>query len=559
MTRPLRVAVAATFTADGVIPLLRSALERAGIAPELHLCPFGQVETELTAPGSGLAEFAPDVTLVLAHDGAFLPASWDPTRVRELEDAVRVRLASLESAVAGRGTVLLHTVPLSGVEQRTVVSYRDRAALGRLWRRLNSELLELAERHPSVHVLDFEALLVDEAGPVRDERLYRYASMAWSAAAEQVYAREAAVFCRAVAGLSAKVLVLDGDNTLWGGVVGDDGVAGVELGSLYPGNAHVDLQRRALALRRQGVLLALASKNSAAVVDEVLAEHPGMVLRAPDFAARAVNWLPKDANLRELAAELNIGLDSFVFADDSRFERELVHQALPAVRVVPLDGDPAGFSGLLLAGDHFATLDTTETDRSRTDLYRARRERHHSAAFSSPEEYLHGLELVVSVREASRYDLPRLVQLSLRTNQFVMVRGAHSEAGTRLYSTSPDRLLLAISVSDRFGDEGVVGGIWVSCAAETWTVDNFVLSCRVFSRGVEHTALQAVADRAIVAGAGRLDAAFVATERNQPAAAFYPSVGFHPREPSGYTLSLRPPPVLRPAWATLTEEKAADA
>ncbi len=558
MGRPLRVAVAATFTADGVVPLLRSALERAGIAPDLHLCPFGQVETELSAPDSGLAEFAPDVTLVLAHDGAFLPVSWDPTQLERLEDAVRARLASLESAVAGRGTVLLHTVPLSRVEQRTIVSYRGRAALGRLWRWLNSELLELVERHPSVHVLDFEALLADEAGPVRDERLHRYASMAWSATAEQAYAREAAAFCRAVAGLSAKVLVLDGDNTLWGGVVGDDGVDGIELGSLYPGNAHVDLQRRALALRRQGVLLALASKNSAVVVEQVLAEHPGMVLRAPDFVAQAVNWRPKDANLRELAAELNVGLDSLVFADDSRFERELVRQALPAVRVVPLDGDPAGFSDLLFADDHFAVLETTETDRSRTDLYRARRERHHSAAFSSPEEYLSGLELVVSVCEATAYDLPRLVQLSLRTNQFVMVRGAHSESDTRTYTTSRDRLLLAISVSDRFGDEGVVGGIWVSCGEEEWTVDNFVLSCRVFSRGVEHAALQAVVDRAIAAGADRLDAAFVATERNQPAQAFYPSVGFGLREPSGHTLPLHPAPALKPAWATLTEGKTAD-
>ncbi|HEX8864476.1 MAG TPA: HAD-IIIC family phosphatase, partial [Lentzea sp.] len=384
----LRVAVAATFTADGVLPLLRSALEEAELAVELHLCPFGQVETELTAPDSGLARFAPDVTLVLVHDGAFLPQGWDPTRLDDVEQAVTARAESLEAAVAGRGTVVLHTVPLSRVEQRTVVSYRGRAKLGRLWRRLNESLLELPERHPSVHVLDFEALLVDEVGPARDDRLYRYASMAWSAATERAYAREAAAFCRAVAGRSAKVLVLDGDNTLWDGVVGDEGVG---LGSLYPGNAHVDLQRRALALRRQGVLLALASKNSAEVVDELLAEHPGMVLRQPDFVARAVNWRPKDENLRELAQELNVGLDSFVFADDSRFERELVSQALPEVRVVPLDGDPAGFSDLVLADDHFAVLDTTETDRSRTDLYRARRERHRSAAFSSPEEYLHGL------------------------------------------------------------------------------------------------------------------------------------------------------------------------
>lgn len=556
--RPIRVAVTATFTAENVVPLLRVALVGAGLAPAIHLCPFDQTEGQLTDPDSELAAFGPDVTLCLLHDGAFLPAGWDPGDLPGLGAATRQRLGVLEGAVAAflartGGIVALHTVPLSRVEHRTMVSYQDKARLGRLWREFNGALLDLAETHPRVHVLDLETVLADHPARLRDERRHKYASMAWTTAVEQAYAGEAARLCRAAAGLASKCLVLDLDNTLWGGVVGDDGIAGIEVGPMYPGNCYTELQRRAKALRRQGVLLAIASKNEPAVVEETLATHPDLEVRAEDFAASQVTWEPKDASLRRIAADLNIDPASLVFADDSRFECDLVRASLPAVPVVRLDGDPAGHAEAVLDGGFFDVLSTTETDRDRTRMYRARVQRAGFAGtFASATDYLRGLDIRVRLRRADQFTLPRLAQLLLRTNQFTMTGRHPGEAGTREMAQSPDHLVFSVDVADRFGAEGVVGGVWVTRRPGFWLLENVVMSCRVFSRGIEHAVLQYVADAARAAGATRLDALFRPTDRNGPGAAFYRGAGFTAGDGDGrLVLPLEPAPTLMPDWITL--------
>jgi FkbH-like protein len=530
--RPLRVAVVGTFTADRVPPLLRAGLLRAGIAPELLVTGFDQLLVQLTDPDSDLARFAPDVTLCLLHDDWFLPAERDPADPDGLDTALGARLDMLRVAVTGfaqraGGSVVLHTVPLAGTEYDSVIAYRAKARLGRAWRQLNIELLRLGESELPVYTLDVEAAAGRGAGPVRDERLYRFARMAWTAAVESGYAEEATRFCRTVAGLAKKVLVLDLDNTLWGGAVGDDGPAGVELGPLYPGNAYQAAQRAALALRRQGVLLAICSKNEESVVDDLLANHPEQVLRAGDFVARAIDWRPKDSNVRALAGTLNLALDSVVFADDSPFECDLVRRALPAVTVVPMAGDPAEHAGRLLADGYFNTLDTTATDVSRTETYLAGVQRDEAAtAATSIEEYLGGLGIRVAVRPVDEYTLPRVIQLGLRANQFNMVRDAHSEATTRRLAGSPGHLVLGFEVADRFGREGVVGGVWIARHTGHWLVENFVMSCRVMARGVEHAVLHHVLGLASAAGAGRVLAEVRPTERNRPAQEVYPAAGF---------------------------------
>ena len=326
--RPLRVAIAGTFTAEGIAPLLRVHLLRAGIDARIHVCGFNQLLAQLSDPGSTLAGFQPDVTLCLLHDGAFLPQAWDPTAVSALRDSLTHRLAMVEQAVTGfaartAGAVVLHTVPLSPTEYRRVIGLKSRTALGRVWRELNLRLLDLAELAPAVHTLDLETVLMDQQDPVRDDRLYQFASMAWTPATELTYAREAAAFCRAVAGLSKKVLVVDLDNTLWGGVLGDDGPAGIEIGGRYPGNCYTEMQRGLVALRQQGVLLAVCSKNEQSAVEDVFAHHPELVLRSDDFVALVANWGRKDHNIRQLAQTLNLGLEmpNFIVLPCRRLDR----------------------------------------------------------------------------------------------------------------------------------------------------------------------------------------------------------------------------------------------
>ncbi|MFI6099358.1 HAD-IIIC family phosphatase [Lentzea sp. NPDC051213] len=559
--RPLRVAITGTFTASGVAPLLRVALLGKGIAPEIHVSGFDQLAVDLSSPASPLAEFGPQVTLCLLHDDWFVPRDWDPADMQAFGTALRDRSQMLDHLVGAftersGSAVLVHTVPLSPVEMRGVVAFDGRAALGRAWRELNSDLLGIALRRDAVHALDLEAYLIDAQVRLRDERLYRFASAAWTTEVESVYAAEAANFCRAFLGLAKKVLVLDLDNTLWGGVVGDDGPSGIQIGPMYPGNAYREMQRRVVQLRKQGVVLALASKNEATLVDEVLTTHPDLVIRPADIAARAVNWEPKDHNIRRLAEQLNLGLDSFVFADDSTFETQLVRGSVPEVTVVHLNGDPADHVTALQRNGSFDVLTTTATDRERTRLYQARAERTELAeSFGSVQDYLRSLEIIVSVREADEFSLPRLIQLGQRTNQFNMIGSSHPEARTREMAASDDHLVLVFEVADRFGAEGIVGGLWVSKHDDHWLIENFVMSCRVFTRGVEHTVVQHVADRAASAGALRLEASFVATERNKAAAAFYPDAGFSLVSEHRYTLPVVPRPQISPDWTNLVVER----
>ncbi|WP_338700460.1 HAD-IIIC family phosphatase [Streptomyces sp. Q6] len=561
--RPLRVALAPSFTADQMAAPLRVALLASGFAPEFQIAAPDQQLLRLGGAVADLDAFGADLTLCPVHEEVFLPRDLDPGDLDALRAAVDERWERFAAAVGSyaartTGTVLLNTVPLPASVLRGVVPHRGRAALARLWRELNLRLLDLAEQADRVDVVDLETLLAEHPGPLRDGRLHAFAQMAWAPGVEDRYAAEVAAYTRAFTGRGKKCLVLDLDNTLWGGVLGDDGPENIQLGPLYPGNAYVAVQRAALALRRQGVLLAVASKNDPDLVARVLDEHPGLVLRATDFVAVEAGWGPKDDSIRRIAEQLNIGLDSIVFADDSAFECDLVRHSLPEVTVIHLAGDPADHAAALLAGGGFDALTTTDTDKERTGLYRARAQRHRfSADQSSPEDYLHGLGLRVTLRAADAYTLPRIVQLGGRTNQFNLIGGCHSEADTRRMADSPEHALYAFEVADRFGDEGVVGALWIARHHDHWVLENAVMSCRVFARGVEHAVLGAVADHARAAGAARLEADLRRTPRNGPAARFLDEAGFALAEPGAdgterRVLALDPGPAATAPWITVT-------
>jgi FkbH-like protein len=344
-------------------------------------------------------------------------------------------------------------------------------------------------------------------------------------------------------------------------VIGDDGVDGIELGPLYPGKSYVEVQRVAKALREQGVILAVASKNEPDVVRDALARHPEMVLRTEDFVAVEAGWNAKDAIIRKLVETLNLGIDSVVFADDSSFETELVRTSLPKVDVVHMAGDPANLPALLLGAGRFDVLATTETDGARTEMYRTQVERSEFAvAFDDTADYLRGLDLRVKLAPADTFSLPRIIQLGLRTNQFTMVRKPHSEAVTRQLANSSEHLLLGFEVADRFGREGLVGAIWIHRGPQVWTLENFVMSCRVFSRGVETAVLAEVAAAALGAGADRLTVPFERTDRNGPAAAFLAAAGFTEPAPGAdgapRILDLSAGAPAQPDWITLERTTA---
>lgn len=557
---PVRLTVLATCTIGAFEHLLWASLVGVGVLPTIESGDYGAFE--LTLATGVFAGGEPDLVACLMDASYFLPGDWQGADVATLAKQIETRAEEfrrLIASVADRTspTLVLHTVPLPTEVRDTLVSWRARAALAQAWHRLNADILALADEHRQVVVVDLVSVLADWPFPARDARLHRYADLPYTDGALLALAQQVARVVQAKAGLSRKVLAVDLDNTLWGGVVGEVGAHGVELGGLYPGRCYRDLQRTVRRLREQGVILVLVSKNDPEVVDQALTSHPEVLLRPDAFSVTAVNWSPKADNLRRAAESLNLSTQSFVFMDDSSFEREHISGELPEVAIVAADGDPALMVGSLLRAGWFDVMDLTETDRERPALYRSRAVHSDFAGgFSSTEDYLHALNIELVAEPVTGFSVARVAQLAARTNQFNLTGIRFDEAATAAMSADPEHLVASFSVSDRFGDEGIVGALWVQRRHRTWRTLNMVLSCRVLGRGIEFAALDWLARQAREAGAVELAGRFVPSRKNGVAAGFWQRAGFTPTGEEGvFTLDLGGSFDVAPTWITLRERK----
>jgi len=530
-TPVLSVAVTGHGTVSALIAPLTAETGRHGLLLRPHLTDFDTWVFELSDPSSGLYATQADLTLcVLDPMVVFdeVPVPWGiPDIMRVIED----KLTLIDDLVrrfdsSGTGLLVLNTIPLPRRFTAQLVDHRSRAALGVAWREMNVRLLKLGESYSSATVIDLDPL-ISEGIPVADTRLSIYAKAHLSEQLLCVYAHEIAQLGRHVSGRTKKVLVLDLDETLWGGVLSDDGIDGIELAETYRGEAFTAFQRVVRQIGAQGVALAIVSKNDAGPVAQVLRDHPRMVLRSDHFVKVTANWLPKHDNLSELAHALNLSLDSFVFVDDSAFECGLVRRELPEVAVVQLDEEPALHIGRLLGDGWFDVREVTAQDHSRTAQYRSELVRQDlRRASSSIENYLRELEIRVDLSAVGEPDVARISQLTLRTNQFNFTTRRLQPADVRNRLADPAEQILAIRSADRFGENGLVGAIFVRQDNDVLTIDNFVLSCRVFSRGIEVACLTALLEHARSFGAKAVVGRYRRSPKNQMVQEFYPSHGF---------------------------------
>jgi FkbH-like protein len=327
-----------------------------------------------------------------------------------------------------------------------------------------------------------------------------------------------------------KVLVLDLDNTLWGGVVGETGPLGVALGESPDGEAYRAFQKHAKALSRRGIVLAVASKNNEADGREPFEKNPEMVLGLDDIAAAEINWEPKGTTIRRIAETLSLGLDSFVFFDDNPAEREQVRQAIPEVAVAEVPAEPAEYVRALEAGLWFEAAALTEADAARAEQYaveRMRRELQQTAG--SMEDYLRSLEMRADVREIDEADLMRVVQLLGKTNQFNLTTRRHGREDVLRLIATADAIGLTVRVEDRFGDHGLIG-VLIAVPAEaepgTLRVDTWLMSCRVIGRTVEEYFVVELLERARRLGYRRIVGEYIPTKKNALVSELYDRMGF---------------------------------
>jgi FkbH-like protein len=520
----VRVVIAATFTAEPLAFTLKLWGKSFGFAIEVEFHGFNQVQQALLSSESPFLKNKEGMNVVLIRSEDLINES-DPQGREKGAELIR----AIQQHASLCDTPLL-VGDLPPIVSKAFAGGIDESEQLRTWWRESLRGIE------HVEVLPFSEIIT-EVGTVaaRDEQMERIASAPYSAV---VYQRLGIAITRAVRQLRVsprKVIALDCDGTLWDGVVGEDGVAGIRIERFR------QFQSQLLALKGRGVLLVLVSKNSAEDIWNVLDKHEGMVLRRKDIAAARINWEPKSKNLRELARELNVGLDTFAFFDDNPVERLEVESNCPEVTVVPLPSDTASFGETLSKLWLFDSPRITAEDQARSRYMHQESERKKVQAEAVDlQSYLKSLELKVEMRLAEEADIPRVAQLTQKTNQFNLSLKRRTEQEIRELKAQGS-LIWVVSARDRFGDYGLVGTCIANIQNQGLALDTLLMSCRALGRGVEDALLYGLAQKVIECGKGLMLAEYVSGPRNEPVKKFLLKSGFIERKGGSFELNLANP------------------
>lgn len=532
-----RVAVVGGASLYPLRELLVHFLDAFGVGGELFVGEYDSYVAEIRDAEGALYAFRPDVLLLLpaAARGAYtgdLGAGRAEVEAAARDVATELLGLAAEFHARTGGEVVLCNFVLP--PRRDLGELRARLP-GSTWTFKKWVNLELGlNAPPFVRICDLEFLAYRLGG------LTAESSRAWFESKQPGSPELLVELCREAARLvqqtrtpPRKVLVVDLDNTLWGGVVAEDGIEGIELGDTSPrGEAFKAFQAYVASLQRRGVLLAVASKNDHAVAERALATHPEMVLRPEHFVAFEANWEPKSDNLRRIAENLKLGLESFVFVDDNPAEIEIVRQFAPSVATVLLDGDPAGFVGLLADSGYFEPRSITREDAERTAQYRAEGARQQALAGAADmASYLASLEMEALVLPFAEPDAPRLAQLINKSNQFNLTTRRRTEAEVRALIRDERYLGLSLRLRDKFGDHGLVSVVIGKLAGASIELDTWLMSCRVLKREVERALLNELVQQARERGCRALLGVYRETPKNDMVRDFYPRMGFEPRGP----------------------------
>jgi len=396
-------------------------------------------------------------------------------------------------------------------------------------KKINLGLMDGAQAQKHVFIADMDNLsgLAGYAN-THDPRLCATSKVTFSLDFLPTAAKAVVDIIKAIRGIVKKCLILDLDNTVWGGIIGDDGIQNIQLGELGMGHAYDALQMWARELRHRGIILAVCSKNDEAVAKKAFQEHPDMTLRLEDIAVFVANWENKVDNIKLIQKTLNIGFDSMVFVDDNPFERNMIRSLLPDVTVPELPEDPAMYVSYLASLNLFETASFTDEDRERTRQYQEETARvDFQKSFTSVDEYLSSLEMVSKVKPFDEFTIPRVAQLTQRSNQFNLRTVRYTESDIDRMRKSDEHVTLAFHLEDKFGDHGLVGlAILRAHDKETAFIDTWIMSCRVLKRGMEEFMVNQVGEEARRRGFKRLLGEYIPTAKNGMVKDFYGQMGF---------------------------------
>jgi FkbH-like protein len=537
-----------------------------GLLVETYCPGYDQYHQEILNPHSELFTFQPDV-IILAVDGRrwvpvlyerFLQNSKEHSVVIEtISSNIRALLTQLRAR--SNATVLLHSLPYPQYSELGMLDMTYVHGQREIFNRVNQALSHIARELGAVYLVDMDAI-IGSVGHTKwyDRRLEFFARSPIARSAMDSVACVYLRYLRGLYGYSRKCVIVDLDDTLWGGIVGERGPRGIILGTEYPGNAFVAFQRALLCLRDRGVLLAIASKNNRHDVERAFAENPEMVLSLSDFSAKEIHWQSKSSSILRIAKTLNLDLRHMLFVDDSPTECLEVQMAIPRLTVIRLPFQPERYIDALLAEGLFDTLTFSTEDGRRAQLYEQRgaAERVRCEA-SSIENYYSSLEMRAYLEPVMPHNVARASQMTQKTTQFNTSTIRYTPAEINAYLNNSDYLTLTVRLIDRFGDNGIIGLLLARRRDALIEIDTLLISCRVISRTIETLMLHWLVNKAKIHGALAIVGSIVPTDRNMPVRDLYDRHGFSSVESNDretrWQLDIESAVIDAPRWFQITD------
>ncbi|MCD4693466.1 MAG: HAD-IIIC family phosphatase, partial [Calditrichales bacterium] len=520
--------------------LLSVASFSGGIPLSIFVGGFNQYEQEIVNPESPMHKFQPEIIFFAVrledispafHNDFSLP---DEKQINHHHEEIINTIKQLIEAVNAhsKAKLIINNFSYPTFLANGVFEHQHPLGQPAVIDKLNKMLSALVQNYSDVFIFDLNyQLFLYGAERAYNQKMWFMARNPFQSGFIIQLALQYALYIKSLQKSRKKCLALDLDNTLWGGVIGEDGLNNIAIGQSYPGNVFQEIQRTIRQYGQQGVILALNSKNNLEDAKEVFEKHPDMILKWDDFSAMRVNWQDKARNMRELADELNIGLDSFVFIDDNPAEIEIVRQNFPEIETVLFTENPLENLKKIQKLDAFQSLSITESDRKKERQYREQAQRTQlKASASKLDDYYYSLNMKAGIKAGDSFSLKRLAQLTQKTNQFNLTTRRYSENEIKAFMQSDNCRVYYMRLTDRFGDNGITGLSIVNIEDNKWIIDTFLMSCRIIGRTAETALLSYIMEQAKKENVKTVIGEYLPTRKNGLVKDFYVNHGFEAKD-----------------------------
>jgi len=535
-SKNIKIAILSSFTINGLDECLKVKSAELNIRYSSFIAGYDQYNQEILDSNSTLYKFNPDITFLIIDIrkifGNFFHFAYSFSE-QNRKDAIDEKINQIKNLITtfqnNSEKKLVISIVNSGTSSPIgILENKSKFGFNDMINKLTSELINFSKEQNSLFFHDFD-LFIRKYGErnVFDYRQFFIGDIQIAFDFLPYFANELMSYIKPSLGINRKCIVLDLDNTLWGGVVGEDGFDGIELGQTANGKAFVEFQKQLLSFWQQGIILAINSKNNFDEAMKVIKEHPEMILREKHFASFQINWDDKAENMNRISEEVNIGLNSIVFFDDDKINQERISNEFPEVLTVPLPNDPSQYVSILNNLNDFNVLQKTDEDIKRGQMYAEQRERKKlEKSVSNLDDFLKQLDIKIKIKKANQFLIPRISQLTLKTNQFNLTTKRYQENEIQKLSSDSKFDVYCAQVYDKFGDNGITGVYIVNKTEHSWIIDTFLLSCRIMGRGIEDALLSQILIDAKNAGVRQVEGEFIPTQKNEPAKNFLSEHGF---------------------------------